>query len=79
MNNITLYKYNRPDGGINISPIKPDTEHTTLHRLIADEGKILTDGETLTSVIDTYTPEVWTEIDAPEPEETEDQTEEWEE
>lgn len=40
----------------------------TAYRLIADPGKVLTDGRTVTYCIDTATPEAWTEIDEPEPE-----------
>lgn len=40
----------------------------TAYRLIADPGKVLTDGVTITSCIDTTTPEQWQEIDEPTPE-----------
>lgn len=40
----------------------------TAYRLIADAGKVLTDGQTVTICIDTATPEQWTEIDEPQPE-----------
>lgn len=61
----TLYRYEREEGKITVSPNKPDTEYTECYRLIADEGKILTNGETETSCIDVNTPEGWIEIDAP--------------
>ena len=38
------------------------------YRLIADPGKVLTDGRSVTSCIDTTTPDSWTEIDEPTPE-----------
>ena len=41
----------------------------TAYRLIADVGKVLTDGVTQTSCIDTEDPAKWTEIDEPTPEE----------
>jgi hypothetical protein len=63
-----LYRYKRVDGGTTVSPIKPDCEYTELHRLIADEGKALTDGTIETSCIDIESVDGWTEIDAPEPE-----------
>lgn len=64
MQNVTLYKYTRDDGGITVSPVKPeDTDYTTLSRLIADEGKELVNGETRTICIDTDTPDDWTEED----------------
>lgn len=64
---ITLYRYAREDGGITVSPIKPDAEYTELVRLVADEGKSLTkDGETFYGVIDQETAEGWYEVDTPE-------------
>lgn len=66
MQTITLYRYTRPDGGITTSPIKPDTPFDLRYRLIADEGKALTDGTTVTACTDTDKPDVWTEIDAPD-------------
>lgn len=38
----TLYRYNRPDGGVSISPIKPEVEYTELYRIIAEQNKALT-------------------------------------
>ena len=40
----------------------------TAYRLIADEGKVLTNGRTQTACIDTADPSEWTEIDEPQPE-----------
>lgn len=72
MQQVILYRYRRPDGGVTISPDKPDCEYTTLTRLIADEGKDLTrDGTHRYSCIDTTLVEGWYEIDALEPEESE--------
>ena len=65
MQTITLYRYTRPDGGISVSPIKPNVEYTEMVRLIADEGKALTDGTNTTMCIDVSSAEDWTEIDAP--------------
>ena len=65
MQTITLYRYTRPDGGISVSPIKPNVEYTEMVRLIADEGKTLTDGTNTTICIDVSSAEGWTEIDAP--------------
>lgn len=65
MQTITLYRYTRPDGGISVSPIKPNIEYTEMVRLIADEGKILTDGTNTTTCIDVSSTEGWTEIDVP--------------
>lgn len=72
---INLYRYARPDGGITVSPVKPEnTECTEMYRLVADEGKALTDGVTVTGCTDVATTEGWIEIDAPE-EETEEEPE----
>lgn len=59
---ITLYRIIRPDGGVTVSPVKPDGEYTELYRLIADDGMVLTNGETVTACTDTNTPDVWAEI-----------------
>lgn len=70
---ITLYKFQRADGGVTISPAKPNCEYTEAVRLIADEGKALTkDGENLTTCVDTDTAEGWYEVDAPEEEQPEE-------
>lgn len=66
MEKITLYKYTRADGGTTVSPIKPECEYTEMYRLVADEGKVLTDGETITSCTDTTEVDKWQEVDAPE-------------
>ena len=60
----TLYRYVRDDGGTTVSLTEPaDREYTTLCRLIADEGKVLTNGTDKVSCIDTEKPEEWTEIE----------------
>lgn len=63
MTTVTLYRYEREPGRITISPEKPDCEHTTLYRLIADEGMMLVneDGDSACAV-DVYTPEEWREV-----------------
>ncbi len=61
-----LYRYEREDGGVTVSPIKPDCEYTEKVRLIADEGKVLTlDGENLYRCLDVESTEGWYEVDAP--------------
>lgn len=67
---IPLYVYERPEGGVTVSPVKPEnTQFTEEVRLVADEGKVLTkDGISFTSCIDVETAEGWYEVDAPEPE-----------
>ena len=57
-----LYRYNRKDGGITVSLEEPSTEYIILHRLIADEGMILTDGNINTPCIDTEFPQSWREV-----------------
>lgn len=66
MQKITLYKYARADGGMTVSPNKPDVEYTEMYRLIADEGKVLTDGKTRTACTDTADVVKWQEVDAPD-------------
>ena len=63
---ITLYKYERDGGGISVSPEKPDKPHTLLYRIVADEGKALTNGETITPCVDVDSTDGWDEIDAPD-------------
>lgn len=62
MQTIPLYRYTRPDGGVTVSTVKPDTEYTELSRLVADEGYVLTDGVTTTTCTDTDYPSFWSEI-----------------
>ena len=62
-----LYRYKTKQGGITVSPNKPNKkiyvgEITNLFRLIADERMVLTNGEKTARCIDTDTPEAWTEI-----------------
>ena len=47
----TLYKYTGYNGTV-VTPVILDTVHTEVTRLIADEGKLITDGENFFSVID---------------------------
>lgn len=72
MQTIPLYKYEREGGGVTVSPIMPETtEYTEMYRLVADEGKILTNGEIQTSCADVETIDGWEEIDNPEENATE--------
>ena len=62
-----LYRFLREDGGFTESPEKPDvTEYTIRFRLIASEGRLLTDGTTETYCIDVDSADGWSEIDDPE-------------
>lgn len=63
---IPLYRYTRPGGGVTVSTIKPECEHTEKIRLVADEDKMLTvDGEALYGCADVESVEGWYEVDAP--------------
>lgn len=62
MKTVKLYRYNIEGGGVAVSPVEPPCEHTTLVRLIADEGKALTDGQTVTPCVDTENAGGWHEI-----------------
>lgn len=65
---INLYKYTREDGGVTVSPIKPDTEYTEMLRLVADEGKVLVNGDITTTCTDVESAEGWEEIEGEEDE-----------
>ena len=65
METITLYKYERENGGVTVSPIQPDCEYTLMYRLVADEGKELTlDGVNTTCCVDVESADGWYEVDA---------------
>lgn len=70
MQKITLYKYKRADGGVTVSPNKPECEYTEMYRLVADEGKALTNGEIIMPCVDVESVEEWSEIDEPKEEST---------
>lgn len=66
MQTIKLYKYERAEGGVTISPTKPNTEYTEMLRLIADEDKALTkDGKEFTPCVDVDSADGWYEVDEP--------------
>ena len=70
---VTLYHFNRESGGVTESPDKPDgIEYTTRYRLIASDGKLLTNGTMETYCIDVDSSDGWSEIDAPEEDSGED-------
>lgn len=59
----TLYRVTRTDGGIDVTPNKPNHDnYTETFRLIADEGMVLTDGENTYTCVDTDEPSKYTEI-----------------
>ena len=65
MQTVILYMFKRADGGYSVSPNRPEGEYETRVRLIADEGKALTDGKVVTQCTDAESADGWTEIDAP--------------
>jgi hypothetical protein len=69
---ITLYKYQRADGGVTVSPNKPECDCTEMYRLVTDAGKLVTNGEVEpTGCIDVDNTDGWYEIDEPVEEEKE--------
>lgn len=68
---IQLYRYARDGGGITVSPVKPDGKYYAMrYRLIADEGKAITNGTIVTTCIDVESADGWYDIDAPQDEES---------
>ena len=65
MQKVILYRFRREDGGYSVSPNRPEGEYETRVRLIADDGKALTDGKVVTQCTDAESADGWTEIDAP--------------
>ena len=63
---INIYRYERPNGGVTVSPVMPSCEYAEMVRLVADEGKELVNGDQRTSCIDTETAEGWVEVDIEE-------------
>ena len=59
----TLYKYTRADGGVTVSPTKPDVEYTQMYRLIADEESEITICQITTTCIDVVSFEGWHDAD----------------
>lgn len=78
MQAVILYRYARADGGITASPVAPTDgiAYDILYRLIADDGKVLTNGTSTTACVDSASPDGWSEIDDPgETGETEEKAE----
>ena len=63
MQKIILYRYTRTDGGMTNSHVKPDCDYTVRYRLIAYDGKTLTNGTNTTYCVDVDSVDGWTEID----------------
>lgn len=62
---ITLYVFNREDGGVTVSPVKPETnDYTETTRIVAEEGKLLTkDNINFYSCLDTDDLDGWYEVE----------------
>lgn len=54
-----LYQYDRGNGRITVSPIKPECEYTEMYRLIAEEGGAITDGLIFCGCVDTEDTSSW--------------------
>ena len=70
---LNIYEQTLPDGRKRIrKTTKTNPEYGTIigteYRLVADSGKVLTDGTQMVTVIDTADPSQWQEIDEPQPE-----------
>ena len=63
---IPIYKYIRSDGGVSVSPNKPDCEYTEMFRIIADEGCTLRKGDLEATCVDAEEVEEWEELLPPE-------------
>ena len=64
-----LYKSERKGGGYTVSLIKPEGSYQVRWRLIAEEGRAITNGEIITQAIDLLHRkdcEAWTDCDLPE-------------
>lgn len=73
MRTVTLYKYERPNGGLTVTPVKPDTtDYTVGYRLIADEGKAITDGTRTAICVDVESTDGWSDCELPEETNVED-------
>ena len=60
-----LYRYFGRNGMITSLVLLDNIEHLLMYRLIADEGKVLTDGELKVKSIDIFAEDLskWTEIE----------------
>ena len=61
---INLYRYENSDGSVSVTPTKRDeSDEVWSYRVIADEGKGITDGNIVTECIDTHTPAEWSDCE----------------
>ena len=59
MTTTLLYRYKDAKGGTIVSPRQPNEEYQLMYRIIADEGKGITNGQIVTTVIDVSSTEGW--------------------
>ena len=65
MNKINLYRYTYADGSSTITTKqREETDEVYAYRLVADEGKAITNGDLVTYCIDTHNPDDWTDCEA---------------
>lgn len=61
---INLYKFERTDGRITVSPIEPDVPYEPMYRIVADEGMAVTqDGVNTYPVVDVDSADGWYEVE----------------
>ena len=67
MTTMLLYRYKDASGGTVVSPRRPEdgVAFTIKYRLIADENKGITDGVVITTVVDTESPNSWSDCELP--------------
>lgn len=57
---VPLYRTIRADGGVSVSPNGEGAPHA--YRLVADEGMLLKNGDTVTPCVDTTCTDGWEEV-----------------
>lgn len=63
MKTVNLYRYDETNGIVVTPNIRNDGDTPYAYRLVADDGKILKNGDELTYCVDAKTPDDWEEID----------------
>jgi hypothetical protein len=66
MQKIPLYCYIDPQGVVVTPTARGASDAPHAYRLIADDDKLLRNGDTYTQCTDTREPDVWSEVDDPE-------------
>ena len=65
-----LYIYCLEDGTEVHSPVQPECEYTLGYRLISRQGYLTNAEGAKTKIVDTLEPDLWTEIEEPEAQES---------